>query len=141
MTPMELIKEGISNNDMEKIIQAYNLLTGEKIGKEEKQSEPLSEPPVSVRKEKTKDLDFSVEPREDQGSGHYAKSESIQVGENQFVDNGTEALDVTTPKVTRSTRRPPVKMAEVKCHVCGGVEEINAQYKTGDFHRCDKCVG
>ena len=141
MTPIELIKEGISNNDMEKIIQAYNLLTEEKIGKEGKQSEPLSEPPVSVRKEKAKDLDFSVEPREDQDSGHYAKSESIQVGKNQFIDNGTDAIDVTTPKVTRSTRRPPVKMAEVKCHVCGSVEEINAQYKTGDFHRCDKCVG
>ena len=139
MTPKETKKEGKSNNDMEKIIEAYNLLTEEKIEKEEKQSEPLSEPPASVRK--AKDLDFSVEPREDQDSGHYTKAESIQVGENQFIDHGTEAIDVTTPKVTRSTRRPPVKMAEVKCHVCGGVEEINPQYKTGDFHRCDKCVG
>ena len=148
MTPIELIKEGIMNNDMEKVAQAYSLLTGEKVGQGEGQpateevSEPqVPEPQVSGQKEKSKDLDFSVEPREDQEAGHYTKSEAIQVGENQFVDNGTESTDVTTPDVPRSTRRPPVKMVEVECHVCGSKEEVNAEYTAGDFHRCDKCVG
>ena len=69
------------------------------------------------------------------------ESVTIAVGKNQFVDDGTEDKDITTPDVGRTTRRPPVKMVEVQCHVCSGKEMINAEYKSGEFHRCGKCVG
>ena len=153
MTPIDKIKEGILTNDMEQIIQGFKLLTGEEIRpaggepEQERNSEPESatsesyeeavRPPVQVR---SKDLDFSTEPREDKDS-QYGKREPIVVGENQFIDDGTEATDIETPDVGRSTRRPPVKMVEVKCHACGEKEMINAQYKSGEFHRCGKCVG
>jgi len=153
MTPIDKIKEGILTNDMEQIIQGFKLLTGEEIRpaggepEQERNSEPESatsesyeeavRPPVQVR---SKDLDFSTEPREDKDS-QYGKREPIVVGENQFIDDGTEATDIETPDVGRTTRRPPVKMVEVKCHACGEKEVINAQYKSGEFHRCGKCVG
>ena len=150
MTPIDKIKEGILSNDMEQVIQGFRLLTGEEIRPEgrkpERPEEPRPEepsteeamqPPVQVR---SKDLDFSTEPRKDKDS-QYGKREPIVVGENQFIDDGTEATDIETPDVGRSTRRPPVKMVEVKCHACGEKEMINAQYKSGEFHRCGKCVG
>ena len=141
MTPIDKIKKGILNDDMEEIIQGFKLLTGEEVRPEgRKTEEPESEPketvqpPVSVR---AKDLDFSTKPKEEE----HGKREPIVVGENQFVDDGTEDKDITTPDVGRTTRRPPVKMVEVQCHACGGKEMINAQYKSGEFHRCGKCVG
>ena len=88
---------------------------------------------------RSKDLDFSTEPRE--STSKYGRKESIEVGENQFTDDGTESKDITTPEVARTKRRPPVKLIKVKCHACGGEEEINAAYKTGTYHRCGKCVG
>ena len=141
MTPTDKIKKGILNDDMEEIIQGFKLLTGEEVrpeGRKTEKPEPESketvQPPVSVR---VKDLDFSTKPKEEQ----HGKHEPIVVGANQFVDDGTEASDITTPDVGRTTRRPPVKMIEVQCHACGEKEMINAQYKSGEFHRCGKCVG
>ena len=85
-------------------------------------------------------MNFSTKPREEQDT-KYGRHEPIAVGENQFVDDGMEAADIATPDVVRTTRRPPVKMVEVQCHVCGAKEMLNAQYKSGEFHRCGKCVG
>ena len=146
MTPIDKIKKGILDNDMEQVIQGFESLTGEEVRpkettvgdlellEKEKTAEEGVKPPV-----RSKDLDFSTEPREEESK--YGKREPIVVGENQFVDDGIEDMDVKTPDVGRTTRRPPVKMVEVQCHACGGKEMINAQYKSGEFHRCGKCVG
>ena len=132
---------------MQQVIEGFELLTGQEVRpkettagdlellEEETPAEEVVKPPI-----RSKDLDFSTEPREDQ-EAKYGKREPIVVGENQFVDDGTEDTDVKTPDVGRTTRRPPVKMVEVRCHVCSGKEMINAQYKSGEFHRCGKCVG
>tara|TARA_R110002110_G_scaffold364406_2_gene574232 strand:+ start:1443 stop:1904 length:462 start_codon:yes stop_codon:yes gene_type:complete len=152
MTPIDKIKEGILCNDMEEIIQGFMALTGEEIrpegdpnpdpakkpeeSKPERAAEETVQPPVQVR---SKDLDFSTKPRESES--RFGKREPIVVGDNQFIDDGTEDRDVKTPDVGRTTRRPPVKMIEVQCHVCGDSEMINASYKSGEFHRCGKCVG
>jgi len=148
MNPIETIKKGIINNDMQQVIKGFELLTGQEVSpegpktEESKKEEPktdtkeIAQPPAPLR---SKELDFSTSPREE--SGKYGKHEPIVVGENQFVDDGVEATDITTPDVERTTRRPPVKMVEVQCHACGEKEMINAQYKSGEFHRCGKCVG
>ncbi len=152
MNPIDTIKKGILNNDMEQVIKGFSVLTGEEVrpagGEPEQEKNPEPEtarseshaetvqPPVQVR---SKDLDFSTEPRDT--SSKYGRKESIQVGDNQFIDDGVEAKDITTPEVARTKRRPPVKLVKVKCHACGGEEEINAAYKTGTYHRCGKCVG
>ena len=147
MSPIDKIKKGILDNDMQQVIEGFELLTGQEVRpkettagdlellEDETPAEEVVKPPT-----RSKELDFSTKPREDQDT-KYGKREAIVVGENQFVDDGTEASDVTTPDVGRTTRRPPVKMVEVRCHVCSGKEMINAQYKSGEFHRCGKCVG
>ena len=150
MNPIDKIKEGIINNDMEKIIQGFAILTGEEIrpaggyaeeartpdSKPEPATEETVQPSVQVR---SKDLDFSTEPREVESK--FGRKEPIKVGSNQFTDDGIEAKDVTTPDVPRTKRRPPVKLIEVKCHACGSTEMINPAYKSGTFHRCGRCVG
>tara|TARA_R110000824_G_scaffold14985_5_gene63382 strand:- start:4869 stop:5315 length:447 start_codon:yes stop_codon:yes gene_type:complete len=148
MNPIDTIKEGILTNDMEVIVQGFMALTGEEIRPEgdpnpdpakkpERAAEETVQSPVQVR---SKDLDFSTEPRDEQDT-KYGKREPIAVGENQFIDDGIEAKDVITPEVPRTKRRPPVTLVEVSCHVCGNKEEINPAYKSGTFHRCSRCVG
>jgi hypothetical protein len=147
MSPIAKIKKGILDNDMQQVIEGFELLTGEEIrpkettvGDLELLEEETTAKEVVKRPIRSKDLDFSTAPREDLES-KYGKREPIVVGKNQFVDDGTEDTNVKTPDVGRTTRRPPVKMVEVQCHVCNGKEMINAQYKSGEFHRCGKCVG
>ena len=86
--------------------------------------------------------DFTMK-RESLPAGQYGRKEAIQVGENQFVDDRTEAVgeEFDTPDVNLTPRRPPVKMIEVICNACGRKEEINPAYKTGSYHRCSRCVG
>ena len=149
MTPIDEIREGIVSNDMAKVIEGFFKLTGERIQQEvserEEESERMPEQPVPVpvpkQQERLVDLDFSVQMAEKNEKGHYSKPEAIEAGKNKFIDDGVDSSDIETPKVVRSERRPPVKMIEVTCHKCGEKEEINASYKTGEFHRCDKCVG
>jgi hypothetical protein len=151
MTPIDEIREGIVSNDMAKVIEGFFKLTGERIEpevSEEMSEQPVSVPvqekpvpvPVSEKQDRLADLDFSVQIADKNTKGHYSKPEAIEVGKNKFVDDGNESSDVKTPDVVRTPRRPPVKMVEVTCMACGKKEEVNSNYKTGEFHRCDKCV-
>ena len=147
MTPIDKIREGIISNDMEKVIEGFFKLTGERIQQEvserEEESEKMPKQPVPVPEQQDRlvDLDFSVQMAEKNEKGHYSRPEAIEAGKNTFIDDGIDSSDIETPEVVRSERRPPVKMVEVTCHKCGKKEEMNASYKTGEFHRCDKCVG
>ena len=147
MTPIDEIREGIVSNDMAKVIEGFFKLTGETLQQEvsERKEEPEKIPeqpaPVPEQQERLVGLDFSVQIAEKNEKGNYSKSEAIESGKNKFIDDGTDSSDIETPEVVRSERRPPVKMVEVTCHKCGKKEEMNASYKTGEFHRCDKCVG
>ena len=150
MSPLELIKNGILENDFEKVIQGYALLTGEEVRPKEKtesagatnaestSSDKMSEQ-MSVRSEIE---DFTMK-RDSLPAGQYGRKEAIQVGENQFVDDRTEAVgeEFDTPHINLTPRRPPVKMIEVVCNACGRKEKINPAYKTGSYHRCSRCVG
>ena len=155
MSPLELIKNGIIENDLEKIAQGYNALTGEDISPVTK-SEPTREPasrttkpkdtesdemPSSVRM-RSEIEDFTMK-RDSLPAGKYGRKETIQVGENQFVDDGSEATgeEFKTPEVNPTPRRKPIQMLEVICNSCGRKEEINPAYKTGSYHRCSRCVG
>ena len=147
MSPLELIKNGILDNDFEKVIQGYTLLTGEEVrpkgaaeatSSEATTSDKMSEQ-VPVRSEVE---DFTMK-RDSLPAGQYGRKEAIQVGENHFVDDRTEAVgeEFDTPDINLTPRRPPVKMIEVVCNACGRKEKINPAYKTGSYHRCSRCVG
>ena len=150
MSPLELIKNGILENDFEKVIQGYSLLTGEEIRPEEATETTTATSSGSTEPDKMPEQmpvrseieDFTMK-RESLPAGQYGRKESIQVGENQFVDDRSEAVgeEFDTPDVRLTPRRPPVKMVEVTCNMCGRKEEINPAYKTGSYHRCSRCVG
>jgi hypothetical protein len=145
VSPLQLIKEGILKDDMEKVTKGYRLLTGESVERQKQSTVTEPEPEQEEMPEvqvPLKELDFSTKPRE-QDKTKFGRRESIQVGENTFVDDRTEATEeeLKTPDVGRTPRRKGISLVEVKCHVCGKTEEINPAYKTGSYHRCDKCVG
>ena len=150
MSPLELIKNGILENDFEKVIQGYSLLTGEEIRPKEATGTTTATSSGSTEPDKMPEQmpvrseieDFTMK-RESLPAGQYGRKESIQVGENQFVDDRSEAVgeEFDTPDVRLTPRRPPVKMVEVTCNMCGRKEKINPAYKTGSYHRCSRCVG
>jgi hypothetical protein len=150
MSPLDLIKNGILENDLEKIIQGYAILTGEEVKPREATESNKTEDTVSREADevqpqvpvRSSELDFTVK-RDDPDAGQHGRRESIQVGENQFVDDGSEAIgeEFKTPEVNPTPRRKPIQMVEVICNSCGRKEEINPAYKAGSYHRCDKCVG
>lgn len=151
MSPLQLIKNGILENDFEKIIQGYTLLTGEEIRPREADGTAdgtEDEPPreaeevQSQMSMRSSELDFTIK-RGDSAAGEHGRKEPIQVGENQFVDDGLEAMgeEFKTPEVNLTPRRKPIQMIEVTCNSCGSKEEINPAYKTGAYHRCSRCVG
>tara|TARA_A100001201_G_scaffold26123_1_gene29149 strand:- start:4003 stop:4455 length:453 start_codon:yes stop_codon:yes gene_type:complete len=150
MSPLELIRNGILENDFEKVIQGYALLTGEEVRPEGKNesagatnTEPTSSDEVSAQMPMRSEIEDFTMKRESLPAGQYGRKEPIQVGENQFVDDRSEAVgeEFDTPDVKLTPRRPPVKMVEVTCNTCGRKEEINPAYKTGSYHRCSRCVG
>ena len=150
MSPLELIRNGILENDFEKVIQGYALLTGEEVRPEGKNesagatnTEPTSSDEVSAQMPMRSEIEDFTMQRESLPAGQYGRKEPIQVGENQFVDDRSEAVgeEFDTPDVKLTPRRPPVKMVEVTCNTCGRKEEINPAYKTGSYHRCSRCVG
>lgn len=150
MSPLDLIKNGILENDLEKVIQGYTLLTGEEVKPKEAAESNKAESTTSRKTDemqsqmpmRSSELDFTVK-RDSPTAGTHGRKESIQVGENQFVDDGSEAKgeEFKTPEVNPTPRRKPIQMVEVICNSCGRKEEINPAYKAGSYHRCSRCVG
>ena len=59
---------------------------------------------------------------------------------NQFVDDGSEHNDITTPKVSRTERRRPAfKKTEQTCSRCGKIVEVHPQHAR-EFFVCDRCL-
>tara|TARA_R110002051_G_scaffold296426_1_gene362539 strand:- start:1181 stop:1600 length:420 start_codon:yes stop_codon:yes gene_type:complete len=137
MTPLETIKTGILNDDMEKVIQGYMVLTGEEVRpKLPKDGVSERREPASVSVRQARAMDFSKEPIVSK------EKTPVVAGSNQFVDDGAEHSDITTPDITPSPRkREEAKTVNVKCHVCGKDQEINPVLAQGKFYRCDSCVG
>lgn len=150
MSSIDKIKKGILDNDMEQVIKGFKSLTGQEVrpkettvgGLELLEEETIAEEVVKLSTS-SKDLDFSTEPKkQNTNKQRTARREPIAVGENQFVDDGIEAKDVTTPDVSLTPRkRPPSKTVEVTCHVCEKTSEIPVQLSQGEFHRCNDCIG
>ena len=58
---------------------------------------------------------------------------------NQFVDDGTEDIEVTTPSVDPVPRRKPVATIQQQCRSCGGTITTSPTHQR-DFYTCDKCL-
>ena len=70
-----------------------------------------------------------------------ARKSAVKASKNQFVDEG-EDKDIETPNVkpTPRNRRPPKKVQKT-CHVCGKKFEILASLVSGEYIRCNRCIG
>ena len=149
MSPIDKIKKGILDNDMQQVIEGFELLTGQEVRPKETtvgdlellEQETTAEEVVKLPTS-SKDLDFSMEPKkQNTGKQRNARREPIAVGENQFVDDGTEDKDIITPDISLTPRnRPAVEMVDVTCHVCDKNYQVNPVVLGGEFYRCDKCV-
>ena len=155
---LSLIKEGILSDDIEKIKAGYELLSGERLSEEvredgstdvEDDTSPTSNPTATekeVLRTQVQDQDFSTSHNKNKSvGGKYGRRESIQVMDNQFVDDGTEAKDKAniTPDVDPVPRnRKPAKFFNLECHACGKSFEVSASIaRAGEYYRCDRCVG
>ena len=58
---------------------------------------------------------------------------------NQFVDDGTEDANVTTPSVDPVPRRKPVAQIQQQCRSCGETITTSLAHQR-DFYTCDKCL-
>ena len=58
---------------------------------------------------------------------------------NQFVDDGTEDSEVTTPSVDPVPRRKPVATIQQQCRSCGETITTSPTHQR-DFYTCDKCL-
>ena len=143
MTPLETIKTGILNNDMEEVIQGYMALTGEEVRpKPPKDGVPEVQQSAPVLVQQGRKMDFSTYPTASSGTKKVAGKSPVTAGSNQFVDDGVEHSDVETPDFTPGPRnREEAKTISVRCHVCGKDQEVNPVLAQGEFYRCDSCVG
>ena len=69
------------------------------------------------------------------------RKERVNAGKNTWFDSG-ESKDVQTPSMAMTPRtRPPARMVDMNCHVCGKTFSINSSLVYGQFYRCDGCAG
>jgi hypothetical protein len=149
MTPLDKIKKGILNNDMEEVIDGYESLTGERVTRKEAKeikSEKVPEQVREVPEEKVNKYEDFTAPvrRESSEKSKYTKKEKIKVGKNTFVDTGEDhktKADSTPDYVPTPRNRRPVEKVKVRCHVCGAEDEVNEGTVYGAFYRCGRCVG
>ena len=149
MTPLDKIKKGILNNDMEEVIDGYEILTGERVTREaaeEVKSEEVPEQVREVQEEKVNKYEDFTAPIRKQASekSKYTKKQKIKVGKNTFVDTGEDhkaKADSTPDYVPTPRNRPPAETVMLTCHVCGAQDEVKTGTTYGSFYRCGRCVG
>ena len=156
MTPLEQIKKGILDGDMTTVALGYKSLTGEDLHSDEASvTEELPEfmassqveidtPPSSPILSSTSNDFIAPSKKKDAetSSGRMAKSAPVSLGkrENQFVDNGSDHKDVTTPDTELTPRqRSTFKMISQACEKCGNTFEIHPLHKR-EYYICDRCI-
>ena len=69
------------------------------------------------------------------------RREAVKAGENTWSDTG-EHKDVETPDIEPTPRnRKKTQKVEKKCHVCGKIFQVHPRLISGEFWRCDRCIG
>jgi hypothetical protein len=125
------IREGILSNNMSKVVEGFELLTGESI--------EASDSPAPNSDED----DFIAGTRSESKANRSVVS-SNRV--NKFVDDGTidtaeAGYDAINDDIKPTARqRASYKKMKQKCHVCGQEDMVNPQHKR-DFYKCAKCIG
>ncbi len=132
------IREGILSNDMSKIAEGFELLTGESI--------EIPDSPEVIVEQSSPDSDEDDFIAGTRGESKASRSVVSSNRVNKFVDDGTidtteagyDAINDDVKPVAR--QRASYKKMKQKCHVCGQEEMVNPQHKR-DFYKCAKCIG
>jgi len=133
------IREGILSNDMSKVVEGFELLTGESVLA--RLIEPLE---ASDNPAPNSDEDDFIAGTRSESKASRSVVSSNRV--NKFVDDGTidtaeAGYDTINDDVKPIAReRASYKKIKQKCHVCGQEEMVNPQHKR-DFYKCTKCIG
>ena len=110
ISPLEKIRAGIETQDMDLVKTGYEELTGQKIAEQDSPASSIIEKPDSN--------DF--------------------LAPTQAANGKKSRLE--TPDIALAPRnRPPAKLKEISCHVCGAKETVAQGVSQGEFHRCAKC--
>ena len=135
INPLEKMREGIRTDSMDLVKEGFEEFTGEKF-----LDEPEPEPEKCAEPSRGSE-NFIVTPKDRASKkARIARTEKIQAGSNTFLDDGSEASEVSTPDINLTKRtRTPAKTVGVECHLCGKTEEISAKLIQGEFYRCEKC--
>ena len=131
--PLEKMREGIRTDSMDLVKEGFEEFTGEKF---------LDEPEPEKITEPSKESENFIVSSKDRPAkkSRIAKTEKVQAGNNTFLDDGSEASEVSTPDINLTKRtRTPAKTVGVECHLCGKTQEISAKLIQGEFYRCEKC--
>jgi hypothetical protein len=146
MKPLDVIKQGIVDNNIEMIAEGFTQLTGEVVepaGVVDIESDNVVAD-ESTRLKSSLDDSFIASPKSgasNLGKKRLARTEAIVTKENQFTDDGTEARDINTPEYTPSPRtRGSVNLVDIACHICGSKSMVSETMVYGEFYRCDNCV-
>jgi hypothetical protein len=137
-TAKSLLRKGIALNDHELIEMANSLLS-------EQESSSTVTPPKQIEvadqdlsSEKGSVDDFTVD-RNQNNNQKRVPVNQIKSRKNEFIDDGTEHAEITTPKFTPTERRPPSKKVTQKCEGCNKTQEVS-EVHSRDFYVCDKCL-
>ena len=128
------IKEGILSDDMQKVIEGFELLTGESL--------EINETKTKTEPQKTEDNEFIADIKKSPQRG---KSVQNPNRVNKFEDDGSHTVeeagyDAVHDEVKPVARqRASFKTIEQKCHVCGKAEEVHPLHKR-EYFKCRKCI-
>tara|TARA_Y100000296_G_C5179860_1_gene263073 strand:- start:5496 stop:5909 length:414 start_codon:yes stop_codon:yes gene_type:complete len=93
-------------------------------------------PPTETQRQ----LDFISTITPSDASGRRTPVNEVKNRVNQFVDDRTDALDISTPDIQPvARRRSPTKKVQQQCGTCGEVEKV-APVHQRDFYVCGRCL-
>ncbi len=155
MTPLQKIKEGIISDNIDLIIEGYNLLTSDKIVFEPEPEQRRQIPQNTARRRQFRDdEEFIVDGigRKDEDQKVEARVEQFQPRRrvNLFADDGNDRLpeysrrdrevDEANRNAQRASPQPrPYTPVKATCNSCGRQYSVNPIHVMSGGYRCDNC--
>lgn len=90
---------------------------------------------VEVKKTKTRvNEDFTVN-REKK-----TNRSPVKYQDNQWQDNGEHREEDKIVKTRSERKREPFKKIDIRCDVCGSINQVSSNLPRTNYYRCERCV-
>ena len=140
--PLQKIKQGILENNMDVVAEGYEQMTGESlaVAKDTVESFHPEEKPAPLSELE----DFTMPKKEGAIKTGRSQGEAINTTQrtNSFVDDGTEHKDLenSTPAVKLTERaRTPFRKIDQVCQRCSKKVSVHPAHKR-EYYICDDCI-